>query len=104
MIQENEKMHIFFASDNNFALPLTISISSILQNSNNDDYHFFHVLDKNISSKNKSRINKLKKIKDFDIEYIKVDDSLFLDCPLTKECKHISLQTYYRYIIPNLKP
>lgn len=97
-------MHIFFASDNKFVLPLINALSSILRYSNKDDFYHFYILDKNISSKNKSRINKLKKIKDFDIEYIKVDDSLFLDCPLTKECKHISLQTYYRYIIPKLKP
>ena len=94
-------MHIFFASDNKFVLPLINALSSILRYSNKDDFYHFYILDKNISSKNKSRINKLKKIKDFDIEYIKVDNSLFLDCPLTKECKHVSLQTYYRYKIIN---
>lgn len=100
----NSNMHIFFASDNNFVLPLTNAISSILRNASEEDYHNFYILDKNISLKNKKRINNLKKIKDFSIEYIKIEDSLFVDCPLTKECSHISLQTYYRYIIPRLKP
>lgn len=100
----DNKMHIFFASDNNFALPLTISISSILRNANEDDKHFFHILDKDISAKNKAKIESLKKIKDFEIEYIEVDDKLFENCHLTKECTHISLQTYYRYLIPLIKP
>jgi lipopolysaccharide biosynthesis glycosyltransferase len=100
----DSRMHIFFASDNNFILPLTVSISSILRNALEDDQFSFYILDKDISERNKERILKLKKIKIFDIEFIHVDDSLFKNCSLTKECKHISLQTYYRYIIPSLKP
>lgn len=100
----DNKIHIFFASDDNFALPLTIALSSILRHANSDDEFCFYILDKNISLKNKNKIQKLKKIKNFEIEYIQVDDKLFANCPLTKECKHISLQTYYRYLIPIIKP
>ena len=62
---------------------------------------------KNVNIKienNKNKIKNLKKVKPFNIEYIKINDDLFKDCPLLKICGHISLQTYYRYIIPRVKP
>lgn len=102
--KKTDIMHIFFASDNNFTLPLTNAISSILRNANEEDALFFHILDKDISQKHKNKIDCLKKIKNFQIEYIKVDDKLFAECPLTKECSHIPIQTYYRYLIPQIRP
>lgn len=104
MQKDKETINIFFASDDKFTLPLTISISSILRNANKQDNLFFYILDKDISEKHKKKIEDLKKIKDFGIEYIKIDDSLFTECPLTKECSHIPIQTYYRYLIPQIKP
>lgn len=104
MEKNTDIMHIFFASDDKFTLPLTNAISSILRNANKTDKLFFHILDKNISQKHKRKIENLKDIKDFGIEYIEVDNNLFAECPLTKECSHIPIQTYYRYLIPQLRP
>lgn len=100
----DNNIHIFFASDNNFVLPLYNALSSILRNANAQDNLNFYILDKDISENNKNKIKKLKKVKPFNIEYIKINDDLFKDCPLLKICGHISLQTYYRYIIPRVKP
>lgn len=101
---EKSDIHIFFASDNNFAQHLTVAIASIVLNATSLDNLNFYILDGGISDKNKRKIEKLKKIKNFEIEFIKIDDSLFDLCPITPECQHISKQTYYRYIIPKLKP
>lgn len=101
---DNNNIHIFFASDNNFVLPLYNALSSILRNANVQDNLNFYILDKDISENNKNKIKNLKKVKPFNIEYIKINDDLFKDCPLLKICGHISLQTYYRYIIPRVKP
>lgn len=100
----DNNIHIFFASDNNFVLPLYNALSSILRNANAQDNLNFYILDKDISENNKNKIKNLKKVKPFNIEYIKINDDLFKDCPLLKICGHISLQTYYRYIIPRVKP
>lgn len=100
----DNNIHIFFASDNNFVLPLYNALSSILRNANVQDNLNFYILDKDISENNKNKIKNLKKVKPFNIEYIKINDDLFKDCPLLKICGHISLQTYYRYIIPRVKP
>ena len=97
-------MHIFFASDENFAMHLTAVLSSILLNANDNDFHFFHILDDDISDRSKQIILELKRIKDFDIEFIKIDNNIFKDCPLVPNCSHITRQTYYRYIIPKIKP
>ena len=97
-------MHIFFASDENFVKHLTSAIASILKNALITDYHHFYILEDNISEHSKEKILNLNKIKKFDIEFIKVDNELFKDCPHIPACKHITMQTYYRYIIPKIKP
>ncbi|MBR1649188.1 MAG: glycosyltransferase [Alphaproteobacteria bacterium] len=97
-------MDIFFATDDKFAEYLSVAMASILATARPKDYHRFYILDGGVSEANKKHIANLKKIKDFYLEYIKVDDDLFKDCPMTKECAHISRQTYYRYIIAKVKP
>ena len=97
-------MDIFFAADDAFAQHLAVAITSILLHSNADEGFRFHILDGGISEKNKRKLDKLRRIKVCEIEYIKVDESMFSGMPITEECKHISRATYYRYIIPRIKP
>lgn len=99
-----DSMKIFFASDDNFVMPLSVAIASILYNSNKDDSFEFFVMDDNISEQNKQKIIDLKKKKTFDIEFISVNKDLFKDCPQSEFCPQITIQTYFRYIIPKLKP
>ncbi len=104
LVGKKSDIHIFFASDDNYAQHLAIAITSLLINSTSFDNFHLYILDGNISEKNKNKILACKKIKDFQIEFIEIDDKLFEICPLTPDCQHISRQTYYRYIIPILKP
>lgn len=97
-------MEIFFASDNNFVQHLCVAIASILKNSLPIEDFNFYILDGGIKEKNKKKIEELKKIKNFNIEFIKMDDSMFENCPITSDCSYISKQTYYRYLIPQIKP
>lgn len=97
-------MEIFFAADNKFSQHLCVAMTSILVNSLSVENFNFYILDGGISDKNKAKINTVKKIKNCNIEFIKVEDNLFKKCPITSSCQHISKQTYYRYIIPLLKP
>lgn len=100
---EETVIDVFFASGNDFAPHLATAITSILKNSLNSETYRFYILDGGISQENKEKLNKCQKIKPFDIEYIKVDLSLFKNCPQTPDSR-IPKQTYYRYIIPWLKP
>ncbi|MCX4276034.1 MAG: glycosyltransferase family 8 protein [Candidatus Gastranaerophilales bacterium] len=103
-MNNNLGMNIFFSSDDNYARHLTVSIASILYNADKNDKFNFYILDGGISDKSKKYIEKLKKIKKFNIKYIVLNDKMFEKCPLKEECKHISKPTYYRYIIPTINP
>lgn len=101
---ENTNMDIFFASNDNYVQHLSVSIASILINSLPNEKFNFYILDGNISNKNKDTLLSLKNLKDFNMEFIKIDEEMFKMCPITPECYHISNQCYYRYIIPLVKP
>ena len=101
---KTKTMEIFFASDDNYAQHLCVAIISILINSQNGEQFNFYILDGGISNKNKNKIKKLKKIKNFNIEFITINDEIFNKCKITEACQHITKQTYYRYLIPKLKP
>lgn len=94
-----EVIKIVFASDNNFVKPLAVSIASVLLNSNKSDSFEFFVLTSDITNENKEKIAKLKKIKDFEITYLSIDEKDFEICPL---CKHFKLPTYFRLKLPSL--
>ena len=101
---KTQNIDIFSASDDNYAQHLCVAITSILINSKLGEQFNFYILDGGISKNNKKKIVKLKHIKNFKIEFIKIDNSKFDKCKMTSACNHISKQTYYRYIIPKLKP
>ncbi|OLA94347.1 MAG: hypothetical protein BHW64_04290 [Candidatus Melainabacteria bacterium LEY3_CP_29_8] len=101
---ENTNMDIFFASNDNYVQHLSVSIASILINSLPNEKFNFYILDGNISDKNKNILLSLKDIKDFNIEFIKVQEEMFKMCFITPESYHVSIQCYYRYIIPLVKP
>ena len=96
-------MNIFLTIDDNYTKYLAVTIASILYNLDKDDTVNFFILDGGISEYNKKRINNLKKIKDFNIEYIVIDRSKF-DKIVSSSQAHISNETNYRFIISSLKP
>lgn len=97
-------MDIFFASSNEFSKYLCVAMTSILTNSLPFEQFTFYILDSGISKENKRKINRLKRIKDFNIEYLNVNKKIFKDIPLCTDCAHVPIQTYYRFIIPKIKP
>lgn len=100
----NVVMDIMFSASNEFVPHLATAITSILINSLPFESFRFYILDGGISQENKLKINLCKQIKNFEIEYIAIDNAVFANCPKTPDCGHISKQTYYRYLIPKFKP
>lgn len=91
---------IFLASDENYAKYMAVTMTSIFTNT--EEFIEFYILDGGIEEETKKKIEDLKNIKsNFSIEFITVDMSLFENFP---NLGHFSLNTYLRYLIPDLKP
>jgi lipopolysaccharide biosynthesis glycosyltransferase len=99
--KNNNLTHIFFAANNEFAVPLGVAITSIVEHANFPDDLRIYVMDGGISHDN---VNKIANIAKNRIEFIKIKNDIFLELPKTKELEHATEQTYYRFIIPTLKP
>ncbi|MGN0017872.1 MAG: glycosyltransferase family 8 protein [Candidatus Gastranaerophilaceae bacterium] len=74
----NKYIHIAFTINDAYMHHLATTMASILSNANPDDKFYFYVINANdISYKNKQRIEKLKKIVDFKLEYVTVNNEQF---------------------------
>lgn len=95
---------IFLSSDNNYAPFVATTIASICDNTKS--FCNFYILDGGIEEKNKEKICKLKEqFNNFSIEFIKIDlEKEFSSIHYENCCKHVSLSTYNRFLIPKLKP
>ncbi len=87
-------INICTLSDNNYAQHLGVMIASVLLSSEKTDELKFHVLDGGISALNKDYIERLKKLKPFEIKYYLVDNSDLKDCPAT----YLPIASYYNFL------
>ncbi len=98
------KINVCVACDDNYSKYAGVTIASILSNaSKRDDIKVF-ILDGGIEEDNKAKILSLKDIKDCEINFIKVNESLFEDYKKVKTHGYITLSTYYRLKLPSLLP
>ena len=98
MALQFENVHVVFAINNSYSQQCAVVIASILKNS--DAFYHFHVLDGGITDKNKRKLCKLKKIKDFNISYYDMKKYDFTSLPLNRDW--ISVETYYRLYISDI--
>jgi lipopolysaccharide biosynthesis glycosyltransferase len=95
-------MNICLASDRNYLHYLYITIASILKSSLKDEEINIFILQSDFDTNARSILNRLKKTRNFNLEFIDIDETQLSDCKL--EGYHLPLQTYYRYLIADLKP
>lgn len=101
LIKNNEEnINIVFSIDDKYIKHFSATLVSILKNSNQYVNFNIFILDGGISLKNKNKINELKKIRDFKLNFIKIDNNYFQDLPLNR--KYISIATYYRLLLPEI--
>lgn len=95
---------VFLASDDNYAPFVASTIASIC--SHTKSFCDFYILDGGISEENKEKICKLKEQFDnFFIEFLFVDlEKEFKNIVYKNAGSYISLSTYNRFLIPQLKP
>ena len=98
----NNEINIVFSIDDNYTKHCAAAITSILLNSPKGNKFNIFILDGGISEKIKKKLEKLKKIRDFNLNYIKIDNNYFKDLPLNRS--YISIATYYRLLLPEVLP
>jgi lipopolysaccharide biosynthesis glycosyltransferase len=89
------------AADNNYAMPLAVTVRSALANFQSDRQLALFILDGGISKTNKRKITQSLDSKQIDISWIRLDDALFENLALTR---HVTLPTYYRLLLPQVLP
>ncbi len=93
-------MHIVLASNDNYAKHLGVMLQSLLGNSKNNANINIYIIESNISSKNKLKLQRVVGRFDSEVTFITIDDNFFNS--FERKIKHISKETYYRIIIPQL--
>ncbi|MBP5399820.1 MAG: glycosyltransferase family 8 protein [Alphaproteobacteria bacterium] len=74
-----EDIHVVFNIDENYAKFLSVTMISILQNT--DEHLHFHILTNGLSASTLKKIEKLKKIKPFELDIIKINDERIAQIP-----------------------
>lgn len=91
---------IFLATDKNYIIPAIVLISSVLENTNENCN--FYILNANLDEQEQQYFHKcLSKYNNFSLEFIKIDSNTFSKYPINR---HITIATYYRFLISDLKP
>lgn len=97
------KVPIVFACDENYAMPFSITVESLLLSKNDDSfYDIYCLIPKDFKKEIRTRIDSLyERYKEFRITYINLENA-FNEVILKSE--HISFVTFYRFKIPELLP
>ena len=95
-------MDICYATNEGFAPYMAVSITSLLENNASHNIAV-HILHSDLSGATISRLSTFEnRYKNAKIQFHKIDDSRFEKLGLTIE--HISRETYFRYMIPEVLP
>jgi len=99
-----DKINVCIACDDNYSKYAGVVLASVLKSADDKDNICAYILDGDISQENKDKINSLKEIKNCEINFIKIDNTLFEDYSSVKTNKYISIATYYRLKLSELLP
>ena len=93
--------HIVFCINDNWSMPATVLIESIIYYNKLTKFTF-HIISNNISKKSKEIFYLLQnKNPNISINFYNVDNKIFDNFPLRKN-DHVTIETYYRFLIPSL--
>ncbi|MBR3822078.1 MAG: hypothetical protein IKJ37_10715 [Kiritimatiellae bacterium] len=91
-----------FSVSDNYSQHLAVVLASVLAN-NPDSQFVFHVLHRNISEENQSCIRELERMyPNGKVCFHLIDATLFESFPIPKELEHVTKETYFRYVLPDI--
>ena len=97
-------INVCVACDDNYSKYAGVVIASILKNAKETDKLSIYILDGGVSEERKQEILSLKSIKDCEILFVSVDETLYEEYKKVKTLEHISFATYYRLKLPSMLP
>ena len=99
-MRDNQTIHVVYACDDNYTLPLCCSIKSILSNANQQDKYMIYILNNpdNLSQEKKELIMQLE-TENCSIKFISADKKLFEKFSISNDCQHTTIETYYRFVL-----
>ena len=103
-MKNNNNVNICLACDDDYATYAGVVIASVLSNTCKEHDIIFYILDGGISEKHKNEILSLKYIKNCEINFIKIDETMFEEYKQVKTHWYITLATFYRLKLPSLLP
>lgn len=89
------------AADNNYAMPLAVTVRSALANLKSNRKIALFILDGGISKSNKKKIIKSLELEKIDISWIQIDDIELNNLQLSR---HLTTTAYYRLLITKFLP
>jgi lipopolysaccharide biosynthesis glycosyltransferase len=89
------------AADNNYAMPLAVTVRSALANLKSNRKIALFILDGGISKSNKKKIIKSLQSEKLDISWIQIDETQLTNLVLTR---HLTTTAYYRLLITKFLP
>ena len=93
---------VSFSVSDNYSQHLAVALTSFLVN-NPGSRFVFHVLHRNITEQNQSRIRELEQTyRNCEIKFHQIDASAFEKFPIPKELEHVTQETFYRYVLPEI--
>ncbi|MCM1129608.1 MAG: glycosyltransferase family 8 protein [Oxalobacter formigenes] len=94
---------VSLASDRNYIQHLAVTLASILYNKAESDTFCFYILGNDFTEEDREKINQLKSIADFSIEYLPVKEKIINSFPISPD-DLVTIETYFRLFIPDLIP
>jgi len=114
IVQDLQPILVVCAADNNYAMPLAVTMRSALENLKSTRKIFFYIIDGGITDFNKAKILKSLITEKCEAEFIQIPDSLIDNIleahqPMelggsTTRPEYISIASFYRLLIPELLP
>lgn len=96
-------INVAFASDNNYAQHMAVSVASLMRNATSDCFLHIYILFEDLTDTHKNNLKKLSEIrKSTQIDFIKLSLDDFKDYPLHTQWH--SIATYFRLKLPSLLP
>lgn len=105
-----QEYNICYSLDSKYTEQFCVSAVSILKNADVDDNINFYILDGGLTKQDKANVELLKNIKNFNVEYLSINEDDFKNCPMLKDLNaehkdyHVTLPTYFRFKLPQLLP